>query len=157
MNYKVALNGFEGQNVEVQPPGLFTGPKLLVAGQPAPAGAKRGEMVLRRNDGKDVTVAWKPQLMGLDVPRLAVDGSVVEVVKPLPWYVLAWSALPLVLILIGGLLGGVTGAVAAYLNLKLFRTSLPGVVKFIFSAVVGGVAVLVYFLVALTLLSAVGQ
>ena len=57
MRYPLHLDGFEGQTLEVQPPGILSGPKLLVNGQPAPA--KRGQMALRRNDGRDAVLGGR--------------------------------------------------------------------------------------------------
>src|SRR5258707_15744360 len=104
MRFPLKLDGFEGQTLEVQPSGILGGPKRLVNGQPAAAGPKRGQMALRRNDGREVLVRWRPQFLGMDVPQLYVDGFVVNVAPPLPLIVWLWSALPVLLVLIGGAL-----------------------------------------------------
>jgi hypothetical protein len=136
MPFPMQLPGFEGQTLQVQPAGLFAGPRLLVNGQPARPGLERGHLVLRRNDGREVIAAWKPQLLGLDVPRLVVDGQLVEVAPPLPWYVWLWSGLPILLILVGGALGTLAGFVAFVINMKLFRTRLPRPLQFVLTALV---------------------
>ena len=51
MKYPVNLQGFEGQTIEVQTQGLLSGARQFVNGKPASKGTKRGEMLLRRNDG----------------------------------------------------------------------------------------------------------
>lgn len=157
MNYKVSIKGFEKQNIEVQSGGLLAGPKLLVAGQPAPAGTKRGEFRLRTDAGKEVVATWKPQGMGLDVPQLMVDGTLVKVVEPLPWYAWAWSVLPLFMLFVGGAIGGVLGAIAAVFNVRVFRSSMPTVARFLITAVISGVAVILYVILASLLLSAAGR
>ena len=154
--YPLKLDGFEGQTLEVQPPGVLSGPKLLVNGQPAPAGPKRGQMALRRNDGREVLVRWRPQILGMDVPQLYVDGYVVNVVPPLPMYVWLWSALPVLLVLIGGALGAVAGFIAFAINTRIFRTSLPGLGKYSLSLLVSLLSVVVYLAVATLLYSAAG-
>jgi hypothetical protein len=157
MNYPVKLEGFEGQTIEVQPAGFFSVQKLLVNGQPASSGKKRGEMVLRRNDGQEVTATWKPQFAGLDIPQLVVEGKTIQVVEPLKWYEWAWSALPVALIFIGGALGGITGVVGLMLNAKVFRSDLNGFVKFAATGVVSLLAVAVYFVTAVLFLAAIGR
>ena len=95
MNYPINIEGFEGQTLEMKPSGMWAGPQLLVNGQPAPKGPKRGQMLLRRTDGSEAVATWKPQFMGLDVPRLDVDGKQINVVEPLKWYAWVWSGLPI--------------------------------------------------------------
>src|SRR5258708_1901146 len=148
MRYPLQLDGFEGQTVEVQPSGLLTGPKLLVNGQLAGPGLRRGHLVLRRNDGREVIAIWKPQLLGLDVPRLQVDGKLVNVVQPLKWYVWIWCGLPILLLLIGGALGALAGFVAFAINTKIFRTSLPGPAKLGLTLLVSVLGVAAYLVTA---------
>jgi hypothetical protein len=157
MNYPITLEGFEGQTIDVQTAGFLTGPKLLINGQPASKGPKRGQMLLRRNDGRDVIAIWKPQFLGLDVPQLAVDGKTIQVAEPLPWYVWVWSALPIILIFIGGALGALAGLVGFSISTSIFRSSLPGVAKFGLSAVVSVVTVIVYLVVVMVFLSSMGR
>lgn len=101
MDYSVKIDGFEGQVIEVRSPTFFAGYRLLVNGQPAPKG-KRNQMVLRRNDGKEVIATWKSQVLGFDVPQLVVDGTAIPLVEPLRWYEWVWSGLPILLVLTGG-------------------------------------------------------
>jgi hypothetical protein len=156
MNYPINIEGFEGQTLEMKPSGLWAGPQLLVNGQPAAKGPKRGQMLLRRNDGREVIATWKPQFMGLDVPRLDVDGKHVTVVEPLKWYAWVWSGLPILLIFVGGALGALAGIVAFGINTQIFRSSRNTGLKFILTAVVSLLAVAVYLALAALLMSAVG-
>ncbi len=148
MTFPLSLDGFDGQAIAVQPATFFAGPKLLVNGQPAPKGPKRGTMLLRRNDGTDVVAKWKPMFAGLDLPALVVGDKTIQLVPPLPWYQWVWSALPILLIVIGGALGAITGIIAASINVKVFRTPLPEALKYVVAAVVSGGAVVVYMLAA---------
>jgi len=157
MRYPLQLEGFEGQSVEVQPSGLFAGPRLLVNGQPARPAPKRGQVLLRRNDGREVIVIWKPQLLGLDVPQLWMDGMRVNVVEPLKWYVWVWSALPVLLVLIGGALGALAGFIGFGINTKIFRSGLPGLAQFGLSLLVSLAAVVVYLVAATLLFNALGR
>lgn len=157
MKYVLIIEGFEGQSLEVQTAGLFSGPKLFVAGKPANKGQKRGEMRLQRNDGKEIIAFWKPQFMGLDVPQLIVDGKVINVVEPLKWYAWVWSALPLPLIFIGGALGALMAMIGFTVSTSVFRSSQPAVAKFAISLIVSILAVFAYLFLASILLSALGQ
>ena len=156
MNYPIALEGFEGQTVEVQTAGIWSGPKLLVNGQPAAKGAKRGQMTLTNNQGQPVVAAWRPRFLGLDVPQLAVDGEVIEVTRPLPCYAWLWSGLPIVLLFIGGALGAVAGIVAFTVNAGIFRSHRSTAVKFLLTTVVSLLAGVIYFVLAVLLSMALG-
>ena len=150
MGYKANVEGFEGQDLEVNV-SFWTGPKLLVNGQPAPKSTKRGEMLLERNDGRQVVAIWKQQMMGFDVPQLVVDGKPVKLVEPLQWYQWLWGGWPVVLVFVGGALGAIAGVLAFTINARLFRTEMNPVLKYVVTAVVSGGAVLAYFIVALLL------
>jgi hypothetical protein len=146
MSYKVHMEGFEGQDIEVKT-SFWSGPKLLVNGQPAPKGSKRSEM-LQSNDGKQVVARWKPQFMGLDVPQLVVDDKVMNLVEPLKWYEWVWGGLPLALVFVGGALGAVAGIVGVSINAKVFRKEMNSVLKYVVSSVVSILAVIAYFIAA---------
>jgi hypothetical protein len=157
MGYQVKLEGFESQTIEAELDGIFSGPKLLVNGRPALKGKKRGQMTLQRDDGREVIATWKPQSLGFDLPQLVMDGQTVQLVEPLKWYQLLWSALPLLLIFFGGAIGGATGAIAAVINTRIFRYSnLNVVLQFIITGVVSVLAGVVYLVVASLFLRAVG-
>ncbi len=125
-------------------------------GQPAAAGPKRGQMALRRNDGRDAIVRWRPQFLGLDVPQLYVDGYVVNVAPPLPKAVWLWSALPVLLVLIGGALGALVGFIAFAVNNRIFRTSWSTLTKFSVSLLVSLASGVVYLAIANVLFAVLG-
>ena len=147
MRYKANIEGFEGQNIEVMI-SFWSGPKLLVNGEPAPKGEKRSEMLLQRNDARQVTAFWKPQLMGFDVPQLMVDGKVISLVEPLKWYQWVWGSLPVFLVFIGGLLGALLGLVAFSINAKVFRSGLNDVLKYVVSGLFSIAAVIAFLFLA---------
>lgn len=151
MRYPVRLDGFEGQTIEVESGGLFSGPKILVNRQPAPRGTSRQEVVLRRNDGTNVVATLKPSLFGLDVPQLVVAGRTISVVEPLKWYEWAWSALPILLVFVGGLLGGVLGFFGLIANARIFRSQMTGLAKFGLTAGVSLLVVVAFGIVATAL------
>jgi hypothetical protein len=152
MTTQIELEGFEGQMIEVKPPGFLSAAKLLLNGQNAPKGPKRGQMLLHKNDGTEVIASWQPSMMGLDMPKLVVDGDVIEIVKPLEWYEMVWGALPILLVFLGGLLGAVAGIIGFSINTKVFRSELNTAVKFLITGAVSLGAGIVY-LVLVTLLT----
>lgn len=148
MTKQINLKGFEGQSIEVVPPGTFSSAKLLVNGQPAAKGPKRGQLLLHRNDGTEVIASWKPSMMGFDMPKLVVGDEVVEVVKPLAWYEMVWGGLPILLLFIGGLFGAVAGIIAFSINTKIFRTEMNTAVKYLLSGAISAGAVIIYLILA---------
>ena len=155
MDHSIRLDGFEGRTLAVESPGIFTGPRLLVDGIPAEKGPRRGQFLLRRNDGRQVVANWKPKFMGLDFPQLEIDGKLFDVVAPLKWYAWAWSVLPLCLIFIGGALGGFIGAIGFMTNAKIFRSETNLVWKFFITAGVSFMSFLVYLIAALAITNAI--
>ena len=95
--------------------------------------------------------------MGLDVPRLDVDGKQINVVEPLKWYAWVWSGLPILLIFIGGALGALAGIVAFGINTQIFRSSRNTGLKFVLTAVVSVLAVAVYLALAVLVSGALGS
>jgi len=136
MAFTIQLEGFEGQRIEVRPPSFFSGPKLLVNGMPPQRGKKRGEMVLSRSDGLEVIARWKPQLLGLDTPKLLVNDKTISVVEPLKPPEIIWGGLPVLLFFVGGALGALAGIAAFSINAKIFRSSLHGAAKYAVTAIV---------------------
>jgi len=150
MRYPVHLEGFEGQTLEIQTGGLFSGPKVFVNHQPAPKGKGR-EVLLRRNDGTSVAVTLKPSVFGLDVPQLVVEGKTIRAIDPLKWYVWAWIALPILLVFVGGALGGIVGALGLTTNAKIVRSKMNGLAKFAATAAVSAFVVAAFVAVVVAL------
>ena len=146
MKYAVPLEGFEGQNIELQAAGLISGAKLLVNGEPAPKGKKRGEMLLRRNDGREVIAKFQNTF--LDVPKLKIDEQVIQVVEPLKWYEWAWNAIPLLIIFSGGAIPVLIGFIAFSINATLFRSQKTTLAKYGLTGLVSFAALIVFLIVA---------
>lgn len=153
MKYPVNLQGFEGQAIELQTQGMLSGPKLLVNGKSASKGAKRGEMLLRRNDGREVIAKFQSAF--LDVPKLQVDGQTIQVVEPLKWYEWAWNGIPLLIVFLGGMMPFLIGFAAFSINATLFRSQKNTLAKYGLTALVsfGALAVLLLLAVILSLVA----
>ncbi|MNN28270.1 hypothetical protein D3C81_1418330 [compost metagenome] len=81
-------------------------------------------------------------------PIVLLDGQEIEIARKLKAYEWVISMLPLLLILIGGALGGLLGALGFSVNVLLFRSKLPVAVKIILSILVLIVTVIIHFVVA---------
>jgi hypothetical protein len=156
MMKQIELEGFEGQQIEIKPAGFFSGAKVLVNGKPVEKGPKRGQMLMRKNDGTEVIANWQPTMIGLDMPKLVVQGKAIEIAKPIKWYEMVWSALPILLVFIGGAIGAMTGFIGFSANAKVFRSELNTVVKFMLTAGISVVAVIAYFILAMLFYAATG-
>jgi hypothetical protein len=154
MDYPVNLPGFEGQQLVVRSAGMWQGPQLLVNGLPATKGQKRGDMLLRTNDGREVIASWKSQFF--DVPQLTVDGQTVKVVEPLKWYQWLWSGLPISLIFVGGMIGGLVGMLGFILNTRIFRSNQSNVVQYLLTGLVSALTVVLYIVLVVIILSIFG-
>ena len=146
MKYSIDLEGFEGQNIEFQTEGFFSGAKLLVNGEPAPKGKKRGEMLLRRNDGSEVIAKFQNAF--LDIPKLKIDEQVIQFVEPLKWYEWAWNAIPLLIIFSGGAIPILIGVIAFSINANLFRSQKTTLAKYGLTGLVSFAALVVFLIVA---------
>src|SRR5262245_29958906 len=147
MQYHVPAEGFEGRQLIVESAGWFAGPRLRLDGLPAPKGPKRGQFLLRRNDGSSVTAQIRGVLID-PVPQVVIDGKTIKLAEPLPWYVWVWSGLPLVLLFLGGALGGGLGALAMTINGRIFRSDMNSALKFIITAVLSMMTVIIFFMFA---------
>jgi hypothetical protein len=145
MRYSLAIEGFERQKIEAEI-SFWTGPRLLINDAPAPKGTRRGEMVLTRDDGTQVTAFWILQLLGLDVPQLFVGGKIIKLVAPLKWYQVVWAALPIGLALIGMVVGAIVGVAAFIINTRIFRSALNEYLKYVLVSFVSIVSFFVYLL-----------
>ena len=139
MQYPVQTEGFQAQQLTLETAGLFSGAKLLLNGQPVPKGAKRGEFIVKRDDGTEVTAKFKPIFLD-PVPQIIInDSQTVKVVEPLQWYQWLWAGLPIALIFVGGVLGGLFGFIATTLSIRIFRSEMSSVPQYL---AVGGISVL---------------
>ncbi|MBN1304466.1 MAG: hypothetical protein JXA13_08525 [Anaerolineales bacterium] len=124
MKFNVKIKGFENQTVEVLTDRFFTRTKLFINGEEAPKGAKRGEILLRRKNGKEISARWIWQFP--DIPKLMVGEETIDIVAPMKWYEWGWCVLPVMLIWAGYgwrgyILGTILAVIGIVLNLQIFR------------------------------------
>lgn len=145
MRYSIYPAGFANQTLEVITSGFGGKARLFVNNQEITA-KKKQPMILRRDDGQEVEATWKRDLFGMDVPNLIIDGSIIEVTKPLPIIAKLWCFLPLVFIFIGGAIGALIGIITAAANVSVFRLPTNIVVRIMLTLLISlaGTALLLF-------------
>jgi len=152
VNYKVEIEDFEGQQIEVVPPGFFTSARLLVDGKPAERRRLPGSMVLINNQGIAVEAKWVPRALGLDVPFLSVGGQVISFADPLQWYQWLWAGWSVVvLVLAGNVIGLIPALIATLFNIQIFRSSVNRSLQYVLTAFVSVLAVATYRTIAISI------
>jgi hypothetical protein len=137
MQYPVNIEGFEGHTLAVTSDELISNPKLLIDGQSAPIGEKRGEFIVYRNNGSKGIAQLTSTSLGLDpVPHLTIDGKAIQIMPPLDRFEWVWSGIPMILFFVGGLLGTLCGVLAFAFNVRVFRTQRSSVQKLLLTALI---------------------
>jgi hypothetical protein len=145
VNFPIEIPGFENQELEVRYGRLLMGmPKFFQNGDQVPRGRKRTEVVLRRDDGHEVTGKLKNRAGGFDLPVLEIQGDTIEFTEALPVHAIIWNLLPLVLIFLGGALGAVAGIIAAGINNSIFHSKGSTAATYFLTGLVSAGAVIVY-------------
>ena len=155
MGYKLNVEGFESQDIEVQM-NFWTGAKLLVNGEKAKKGSKRGQMLLKSDAGKDVIAQFQYKNLWADVPHLKVGKKSIELAKPLTWKEWIFVGSPAILIFLGGALGAVMAMLGLYVTGKIFRSEINMVLKYLFSAIVTILLVIGYFILSAIIITLFG-
>ena len=151
----VYIPGFEGRQVWVQTAGAFSGSKLFVDGRPADPGPKRGQYLLHRNDGWQVTAFFKGGFPD-PIPTLVVNGQTIRLAPPLAWYEWIWIGIPLLLIVLGGSIGGALGGAATALNAHLFRGQTNPAAKYFLSGLVSAACLVIWLVIVGAIIAARG-
>jgi hypothetical protein len=118
---KIDVKGFEGYRIEVDTGGLIHRPTLFMDGKPVVEGFFGNKFDLIKKDGTKVPGRWKTQLLGLDTPMLEIENKIYYFVDPNPWYVMLWSALPVLLLTRDLLWGTLFGLVGFSINMRVFH------------------------------------
>jgi hypothetical protein len=153
MRYQVNIPELPGRRIEVELPGVFSSATLLVDGQPASKGPKKGQFSVRGADGRDSLITLKTSLD--PVPQVLFANRTIRLVDPLAWYQWIWTGLPLVLVFVGGAIGGALGAVAMTFNIRILRSGQSGPIRYALTALLSIGALGAYVFFASVFLSAV--
>lgn len=74
-----------------------------------------------------------------------------EELKKMKWYDQLFCALPIGLVVVGGAIGGVFGALAFTLNIKVFSKELSSLKKYIFTLLITLGSVILYLVIIIVL------
>lgn len=130
VRYPVKIEGFEDQNIQLESSGFFSPPRLLVNGVPAKPGSKKNQVILRKRDGEASNIFFQNAFFDT-VPRLLINGKIIQVVPTLAWYQYVYAGLTLFLVFVGGVVGAVLGMVAFILNIRIMRGQLNTLLKYL--------------------------
>ena len=147
MDYPLSYPGLEGQNLSVRQRGLSKA-ELLQNG--VLLTKKSGGYTVQNDAGEPVFIKLKSTLIDL-IPKVIIGEDTIHIAPTLRWYEYAWTALPVLMVFIGGALGGGLGGVAALWNAKIFRSGKPALVKYSLTALISCGAFLMWFGVAATI------
>ncbi|MBP7688077.1 MAG: hypothetical protein KA765_09220 [Thermoflexales bacterium] len=117
---------------------------------PAPKGPKRGQFLLRRNDGVEVVARFIKGYFLDPIPTVVIDEHPYVVAEPMKWYQWLWVGLPVLLVFSGGALGGLIGGAATGINGRVFRSTQQTVAKYLITGLISIIAI-VAFLMSATL------
>lgn len=70
------------------------------------------------------------------VPKVEIDGALIQLTRSLTWYEYLWMSLPIMLIFVGGGLGAMFGILAMYSSSKIFRSDKKIGIKYLLSGLV---------------------
>lgn len=106
----------------------------------------KGSYYVNINNESKLLVVEKHKFLGF--PIVFLDDKEIVIVKKLKRYEWVLSALPLLLIFVGGAIGGLIGSIGFSINVPIFRSKLPSSVKIILSLILLPVFVVIYFVLA---------
>jgi hypothetical protein len=143
MEYPISYPGLDGQKLAVRQQGLSKA-QLLQNGVPL---KKQGGCYTVQNDaGEPVAIRLKSTLIDL-IPKVIIGEDTIHIAPPLRWYEHVWTALPVLMVFIGGALGGGLGGAATLWNAKIFRSDRPALVKYSLTALISSGAFFIWFAV----------
>jgi hypothetical protein len=134
---------FRGRELTVQPAGWFSGPRLLIDGQPAEP--SHGRYTVSSDVGHPTPVELKHNFLD-PVPKVKIGDELVEIARELTWYEYLWLAIPLLLVFAGGAPGALVGVLATYASARVFRADLNPFARYAATGLIA-LAALVAFVV----------
>lgn len=145
----ITYPGFEGRGLALRPMGFVKGAAIVSDGE---AAERKGRtFTLADNAGAPVTFRLKGNILD-PIPAVVVGDQTIRLARPFAWYEYVWVVLPIALVVVGGLLGGVCGGVAMLVNARILRSAQPAWARYGLGVLIILAAVIVW-LVLTTLLS----
>lgn len=120
MDYPLRVPGFEQRQLAVRIPGFFADAQLLLDGEPVRREAKQKHYMLHTDEGTEVHARLQPVFLD-PIPQLVIDTNTYRAVEPFRWYEWFWSALPMLLVVLGDVIAIAFGLLGFYVNVRMFR------------------------------------
>ena len=134
---------------------FWTGSKSLYIGDVPCAKLNRNTFLVHTSDGREVHFVAQGNLFS-GVKLTSMEFGDIVVARPLVWYEYILAFLPLLLIILGGLIGAVFGVISCGVNLAISRSEMNPVMKIVtslFSILIATVLWLVFASIVLTALN----
>ncbi|MFA5272441.1 MAG: hypothetical protein WC412_08935, partial [Candidatus Omnitrophota bacterium] len=149
------VEGFEGRNLKLIDRGLFRTTLPSIDGN-----VVKPKMFYRfsltDNNGQQVEAKLvNDHLIDL-VNIFEIKGQRIHVREPLTWYQYAWSAWPLLLLLIGGAIGGALGGAVTVINVQLFRIRAHSFWRYLVTLLISLLAVVLWFTIRIAIYHRLG-
>ena len=133
MDYPFEHPAFRGRSLAVRAAGYFRRARLVVDG--AELAGKWGKFSLHDSQGQPHEVKLKASFLD-PIPKVILDGTTIELARPLAWYEYAWMGLPILLVVAGGALGALFGIAGTYASTRIFRGERGSAAKYALSGLV---------------------
>lgn len=148
MEIAFAIEGVGERRISLQV-GAFSGPRVLIDGQPAQRGEAKNSFVVERAERPPAVVRIKSGVFG--ATTVDVDGETEELAPALRFYEYIWIGLPLLLVVSlfgGGALGAGVGAGVSILNSRVFRSASGNLQRYGSTGLITIAGVVAYVVVA---------
>ena len=148
--YAIQIPGFEDHEILLKPT-MLAMPKLLFDGKPVKRDKPSKLFALTSNEGLIAKINLRPSFFD-PLPKIWVDDEKLTLAPPLKWYQWVWMGIPLVaLTVLGGAIGAFIGLLALTINIKVFRSRLPVILRYMLTIFITLLAVALYLAAAIYL------
>ena len=154
--YIVKHERFVEQKLTVKPAGLFKKPRLFLNGNELPL--RQDTVILPDDKGEQATIKFVYNIVD-PVPKVKIDWQVVPVADRLTWKRYIWLGMTLVLVIVGGLqgwltgvLGGLSGVIATFINVRIFRSDAPNILKYLRVGFTNVISIFLYYILAVSVM-----
>ena len=145
MDIAVSYPAFNEQRLTVRAAGLFSGPRVILNGQPVLR--TKGVYIVRDDRGTDVAVRLKSNFID-PIPTVTIGDENVQIASALSWYEYVWVGIPILLVLVGGALGGGIGFLATYANSRIIRSDHSLGARYVLTGLISICAIVVFLVAA---------
>lgn len=152
--FKFKLGSVKGRKLSLLHDADDNSLQILVDGRGADRDEKGTRYIIEDDAGGEIKFE-----SGLDEkwnPWLKANGEDVKLATPLAWYQWIWIGLPVILVFTGGLIGGMVGGAATYLNMLVMQSNRSAALRYGMTMILSVSAVVLYGILAILLNVALG-